>query len=460
MNIITINANSFLKGFSLSDYYNNGGFSPKSLGFEIDRGDYLGSLLPGRSLLDKSTNLSGNVVASVKYYKAGSGFVYYLITDSGKVFLTNNTDPINPTHTLLDTITGKTFSTRSSIYSYKNGIYISSDNDIYYDDSTFSIKDKTWWTTTKGKSALVTGVPHKIFEFDGKMYVTNGNKLVSWDGTTANESAFTLPTGWIITDVICDSENIYISATYQTNSQDYNSITKIYVWNSFTTITWQKEINIFTPPITAMVKANDSIYFFSGGNMYLLNGFYDSVVWLRKCSSPTFNQVIYYNGIIYFLEAYGLGAYNTRFKTFSHPILTSNNLYSINVALSDYFDLFSDSAKMYRCIYSTATTPTFYSNWEDLQNGKVRKIIICFNGALPTNSQYTLDLFDETNTSVYHRVISRTTDGAVNTVTLQNISHPSPINLAQLALTFNSATNLGIRFIKIFYEPSEIYASK
>jgi hypothetical protein len=71
-----------------------------------------------------------------------------------------------------------------------------------------------------------------------------------------------------------------------------------------------------------------------------------------------------------------------------------------------------------------------------------------------------LDIYDETGTSAYNKVISRAVHGAVSVVTLNNISHPNPINLMQLRLVFGNAANSGIRFIKIFYEPSEKYVSR
>jgi hypothetical protein len=461
MKIITIDAHELLKGMSLNDNFSNKGFSPNSLGFEVDRGTSTGVLLPGRSATDYTTGssgatLGGNVMSSTKYYKAGIGFVYYLVTDNGKIYQTIVSPPV---HTLKDTVGSTVF---DSCYVYKNNFYATSATNIYRDDTSFSVKDATWWTGTKGKTALTSGVPHKIFEFNGVMYVTNGNKLVSWDDTTANDAAFTLSAGWIITDVLIDNDTIYIAASYSTINSGFNPPTKIFVWNSFTTITWTKEIEFFCSPISAMVKANGSIYLFTGRGLYILNSYLGSFKPLRTLStSPNYNQVLYFNGNIYFATYQGVGCYNTQFDIYSVPIVyAAYSIASINIGYLDHIDIFNTNSNMYRYIYNTYSGNTFFTNKYDLQNGFIRKMIVCFNGQLPTNSSYTFSIFDESVSSVYSATISNASNGAVTVVPINNISFPKPINYAQLRIAYNNTANIGINFIKIFYEPSETYVSR
>src|ERR1035437_1277087 len=151
MNVITINQSDFLKGMSLTDFYNNGGFSPNSKGFEVDRSTNLGILMPGRGLTDYSVGssgdtLGGNVLCSVNYYLSGVGPVYFLGTSTGKLYQST----ISPVvHTLKDTVTSDSF---SSLYAYKNELFGLLGNNIYHDDLTWGVKDTTWWTVTKGKT--------------------------------------------------------------------------------------------------------------------------------------------------------------------------------------------------------------------------------------------------------------------------------------------------------------------
>jgi hypothetical protein len=466
MNIITINSNSFLSGTSLSDFYSNGGFSPNSVGFEVDRGSNLGVLLPGRSLTNYSTSgttLSGNVLTSIN---DGNNGVYYLATSTGNIYQ-SVLYPVS--HTLKDSTIG----TPSHSYIYKGFLFITTSTDIYYTDTGFTVKNKTWWTGTQGKTALTSGVPHKIIEFQGVMYITNGNKLASWDGSTSVNAALTLPTGWIITDAIVDNDTIYMAASFLSTNNDYAPKTKIFGWNTFTPATWQKEVDVFTGVITAMIKADVTgqrrsvILLFSGTGLYLLSEYYGTFTcnWIRNFNHlPNFNGVAIANGNVYFANnGHGIASYNTHFNTLTYPVYYASTIDAINIGYLDYIDIFTDAANMYRAdLNGSANTPnaTFYSNRYDLQNGKIRQIIIGFNAPLPTGSTYTLSIVDETGATAYSEVISNSNKGSVSVVVISNIAHAYPINIAQLKLAFNNSANVGINFIKIFFEPSEMYVNR
>lgn len=457
MNILTINQNNFLKGMSLSDYSADKGFSPLSRGFEVDRSSQLGLLLPGRSLTDYSTGLSGNIITSCKYNAASTTPLYCLVTDSSNIY---STTLISPTHTLKDTATGKTFSANSSAYFYKNGLYITSSTDIYYDDTTFTVKDKTWWTTTKGRTALTSGVPHKIFEFNGVMYILNGNVIASWDGTTATDAAFTLPTGWIITDAEIDNDVIYLTAVKRVIDYSYYTETKIFVWNGISAINWLREVAVFTPGISAIKKVDQGFVFWAGKDMYFFDGY--NYQWIRYVSqTPNFNQVAALNGNIYFSTYNGIASYNTRLKIFTHPVLCADTINAINVSYLDYIDIFStlvSTSKMYRCSVNNYSGSVFYSNRYFLGNVRVRKIVYAFNSALATNSSYAVNILDESDASVYSNTISKALDGAKTLVVRNNLN--VKLNTLQLKVSFDNAANSAIRFIQIFYEPSENYVGK
>lgn len=457
MQILTINQNNFLKGMSLSDYSGDKGFSPLSKGFEVDRSSQLGLLLPGRGLTDYSTSLSGNIMTVTKYNGTGTSPFYCLVTDSSKIFETTTS---TPAHTLKDTATGKTFSANSSAYFYKNGLYITSSTDIYYDDTTWTIKDKTWWTTTKSKSALTSGVPHKIFEFNGVMYILNGNVIASWNGTTATDAAFTLPVGWIITDVEIDNDLIYLTAVKRVIDFNYYTETKIFVWNAISTTTWIREVAVFTPAITAIKKADQGFVFWAGKDMYFFDGY--NYQWIRYVAqTPNFNQVVASNGNIYFVTLNGIASYNTRLKIYTHPILCADTIYAINDVYLDYIDIFATAVttpKMYRCSANNYSGSVFYSNWYDLGNSRITKIVYGFSTVLTTGASYAVNFLDESGSSVYTNTISYALDGAKTLITRNQLD--KKLSLFQLKVSFDNAANSPIRFIHIYYEPSENYVSK
>ncbi len=450
MKILKIDQSNFLKGMSLSDYSGDKGFSPLSKGFEVDRRSSLGLLTPARALTEYSTNLSGNIIAKTKYKTSGGSFSYYSISSTGKVFETIAT---TAAHTLKDTITGKTFTAGiSSALVFLNELFITSTDDIYRDDFTFGVKDKTWWTVTKNKTALTAGVPHKLFDFNGKMFILNGNKIASWDGTTAVDAALTLPTGWIITDAAIDNDKIYLTITKNVNDYAWFSETKIIVWNSFSTITWDREVNVFTPAISAIVKADQGFIFWASRDMYFFDGY--NYQWIRYVeSSPNFNQVETFGGNVYFVASNGVASYNTRLKIYTHPLYYANTILAIGICYLDYIDIFTDTAKMYRGTTNSYAGSTFISNWYDLTNSRIRKIVYGFSSVLATNSSYSINILDETTAPIYTNTISKSLDGAKTLVVRNNLN--IKLSLAQLQITFSNAANSPLRFIHIYYEPSE-----
>lgn len=458
MKSIVIDKSSFLKGTSITDYTSDKGFSPSSYGFEVDRtGSTLGLLSPGRSLADVSTGLSGTVVTKAKFRVAGGSMRYYLICADGKIYETNYSAP-NNNHTLKDTASGKTFDTNSHAIVYQDGLYITSTNDIYFDPFTFTTPDKVWWTSTKGKSALTVGVPHKMFEFGNTLYILNGNKIASWDGTTALDDAFALPTGYIITDAEVDNDVVYLTIVKNISDFSVYTETKIIVWNGIATNTWLREVNVFTPAISAIKKADQGFIFWAGGDVYFFDGY--NYQWLRQSSNPNFNKVVAFEGKIYFTDSFGISCYNIRLKIFSTPVYLANTVTvnTIDIIQLDHIDIFTTEPKMYRAASNSQSSVTFYSNRYIIPSAIIRKMIFIFSTPLATNSSYTVSVIDETGTAVKTDTISRVIDGAKSVVYRNNLS--IKLNLLQLSVLFGNSANSRIEAIIIFYDDSENYVGK
>ncbi len=472
MPILTLDQNSFLGGMSLSDFFANGGFSPNSIGFEVDRGSQLGLLLPGRDITSYTTaggvTLSGNVLTSCAN---SAGALYYLITSTGNVYKTL-TSPGLIAHTLEDTGLG----TPDHSIVYDNSVFVSLNGDIAMYSLDFTTKNKTWWTATMGQAALNLNVPHKFFIFQGVLYMTNGNTLISFDGTTANSGALVLPTGWVITDALVDGANIYFVASYllTTGSWDYNAQTKIFDWNSFDPNKWQAEIDIYTGPIRSMVKVDvvgqrRSVFMlFSTNAMYMVSEFYGTFTctWLRSLPSygPNYNQITINGGLIYFVTKNGIAKYNTHFNILTVPVAYNTaSITALNMGYLDYIDFFTSDGNFYRSSVNNslnAPAPNFYSNWVDFQNSRINKIVVAFGSALASGSQFTLKIYDERNQNIYSRVMSYANDGAKTEINITNVSPNLPVNLAQIRLSFDYVATPGIRFIKVFYTPSEMYVTR
>lgn len=451
MKTITIDQSSFLKGSSLNNNINDKGFSPLSYGFEIDRGSNLGLLLPGRSLTEYSTGLDGSVVTKAKY--KSTTLKYCLVCSNGKIY---ETDPLSPgTFTLKDTVSGVTFSGNSHAKIYKEGLFVTSETDIYYDDLTYAVKNKNWWTITQGRTALTSGVPHQQFEFGRKLFILNGNKIASWDGSTSKDAAFTLPTGWIITSAEVDNDIIYLTIVKSINDSSVFTETKILVWNGISQEDVLREIPVLTPAISVIKKADTGFVFWAGRGVYYFDG--ANYSWLRYSNPQSINSVVGYEGKIYYCDN-GVSCYNSFLKAFSTPIYTSVGIGAIDIAYIDFIDIFTSTSKMLRGQTNNAYSQTFYSNTYDITSAIIRKIELALSSPLATNSQYTIRLYDETGNVASTQTISKAVDGAKSVIFRNNLS--VKLNTLKLANTFDNAANTPIRYIKVYYDQSENYVGK
>jgi len=459
MNIITIDKSNFLKGASTIKYLDDGGFSPDSLGFEINNEIYLGLLLAGKSLTLKTSDLGTTVINSCFYTSSGL-FLYYFIDASGHIY---ESVVGSLATTLKATESIKEYNSMSDIISYNDNLFITSTTDIMMSNFTFTGSDpiKDWWTVTKSKTALTSGVPHLLFEFNGILYITNGNKLASWDGTTANNAVLTLPTGWAITAVEILNNRIYLAASqkYESGMENYNLSTKIFIWDGYSA-SWIDEKKIKVQPITAMIEMDGLIYFFASHSIYIFDG--SSYRKLRYLDIiMTRNKISVYNGKLYYaLTSSGeVGCYDSILKSFSTPIKHGKTVSVLKIGYLTYVDLITAEGKGYRCVDNKGTG-SFYSNpYTFAQPVYVRKIEILFSTALVTGATYDIKILNEKETAItaLTKTVSYAVDGAL---IKKEYQIDQQLDYFRIQIDFNHADNSPIRWIKIYCEPSEQDESK
>lgn len=456
---IIIDKKNFLRGMSSSDHVADAGFSPKSLGIEVGAlngtAPSYGLLLPGRTGAEYSTNLADTVVASCLYF-ASSVVNYFSVGDAGKLYRTNIT---NNAHTLLATESAKTYDANSDIIVYNGEIFITSTTDITKSNLAGSVVDNVWWTSTKSKTALTAGVPHILFNYQGNLYITDGNKIHLWDGSTATEAKLTLPTGWIITSAVIHRNEIYFGASFGTNNYAQKTPTNFFIWDGYSP-NWNREMVVYCNNIDAAVSAPDGLYFFSEGFLYKTDGY--SYVPMKYILSVSRNwkQVCVKDGVIYFKTYQGVGAYNPRLNSLYHPLYlaSQDNIRVINISFVSYIDIFVSSNKYYR--YDTnSDVKTFYSNLYDFAAPVfVRAVEVIFSEKMSANNEYKLYLYDEAGTAAFEQTISHTADGALIKFHKKNLS--VYLNYLQVALEFKHSSCKSIRAIKIYAEAAERNNSK
>ena len=468
--IISIGANEFIKGASISNYLSNGGFSPESLGFDVGRMDEkIGLLLPGQTLTEYSTNLADNIMASVPYFR-NNAFYYYSIGDKGNIYET--VASITVSHTVKHTETGhsKAYGNDSGIIIYYGELFISSETDIYKDDLTFTVNDYDWWTTVPLNSAgqnmpaLTSGVPHILFDFGDRLHITNGNLIARWDGTEAVNNALKLPNGWKITDVEINGTDIYITAVYGSQNSSYNLLSKIFVWDGKNTDAL-REVPFNTPGLNVIVKSETGFLLFAGKSIFFFDGY--NYTWIRNMTEGTTREkVVSYKGVIYFVDYGKVWAYNTRFKSFYcplNPALPANAVITcMNIGFNDQIDLFVDVAtaipgKFYRTT-TQASGMIFYSNWYEIINTSVEKMEIVFGPTfsepigygLKSGADYTVNIYNFKNEIVHTKNIVYNADYPVCAIDYQLTETLKSSPVFRFEIIFNSTTCSPIKLINIY----------
>ena len=239
MQTLTFDARNFLRGVSMSNELSDGGLSPNSKGINLfaspglllpSDSPYFYQGTPASNVVDykgviawssTQTNVAPGPARAVSANNANDGR-FYLVGDSGQVTQA-------ATDTVRDYIEKKT-----DIAYYKGDLYVTSTTNIAFCNYDFSVNDFTWWTGTKGRTALNSAYPHKMCQYGGTLYIIDGNYVHSWDGTTATYNALDLPTGFIATDITTYGNLIYISASlYDPDSSGVSVMRRIFTRDGY-----------------------------------------------------------------------------------------------------------------------------------------------------------------------------------------------------------------------------------
>ena len=450
MQVITIDSKNFLAGHSENKYINDGGFANDAYGFETNRGSQKGLLLPGRTPDQFSTNIADNIQAFCIYYY-GSAVKYASIGSAGKIYST--VPGPAPDHTLKYTDSGKTYNADSDIICFGDYLYITSTTDITKSNLTIDSVANNWWTNTLGKAALTAGVPHKIIEFQGKLYIIDGNKLHETNGVTGTFAKLTLPTGFILTDITVFNNKIVLVATMSSTGSTWNTATKMYIWDGYSS-SWNDEINLNEKVLTMKV-CNGTLYCFG---YYSLNYFTGSGIKKIKRieADPNWHQVAIKNSKIYFLSFYGIACYDPEFDSLTTPVVLSSSdvakIKALIIGYSDYIDYSFETNKFYNAKINSLGG-TFNSNLYTFPDSVyIRKVKIIYSTPLTSGCTNTITLTEESG-RYYQFTSSYAVDGAI----VKKVENPDfQCENFQLSIPFSVSTaNKPIREIKIYYEPAE-----
>lgn len=311
---------------------------------------------------------------------------------------------------------------------YKGSFYATREQDIIKIESNLVTIDFVWWHTTKGKTALSPNGPHPIEIVEDTMYIADIEKIHTWDGTTAVEAQFSLPTGYTITalKVHTDGRYLKVFATDTFNYWHTDKVTSKMFLLDTVSLEWTNSYDIDEQVEgainwggTCFCTYGDNFGYFDGSGLKLirkiaLSG--DSEVPLYSPMLSIFSGAIMFPSN-YFLNAYGdvsgkgsifFFPFTLVSSSFSHFILPISN----TLCLISY----SDQAGVYRLgQLDFSLSPEMDAQTTKIDLGGpvwVRKVTL-FMDQMPLNSYLSIYNRQDDGSAAEVGYITRSEDGAI-----------------------------------------------
>ena len=457
---ISLDASVWMRGASTSDYISDGGFSPNDKGMNLYATP--GVLRQGASGAGAAAQFqSKGIIAStltrspvnpgaalvLSADDVGAGYVYNLNSSAA----TGNTLRYGP-----DTarVYGTSF---SDICFYKGKTYYTSDTDIAEDG------DFDWWTTVRGHAALDSTKRHNLFVFGDTLYITDGNVLHSWDGTTSTLAVLDLPSDMGITAAVSHKGYIYLAATgWDDLSSALFGKGMIFIWDGVSA-SWISDFIV--DELVKVLFSFEGILYASKSNSFgFFNG--DAFVKIRTGGFGK-HQITTNEGRILIAQGNGILAYGNpvpgRQRFISFP-WTADSTSSVSGIVS-YFSQ-SVHASIGATAYliqidtpSDATVRHFLFNKIPLGDYSfIRKFIVVMQSAVGVGDDVDLTYIDGSQRTVTVGTVNNTDHPGLREITFDLGDEP-PTFIVQPRISINGGTN-GVVRLFIDYDYSESRTNK
>lgn len=186
-NQIEIKGQDFIQGMSTSSDTTDGGYSSETTNVSIT--NIVGCIAP--TYASGATTLSDNIICSADA-GANTAVTKFILGNNGHVYAKNASTGAIASY---GTYTGNCGNLYSDMVSYLGNVYFTTDRDICLisnSGATTGSITSTWWSSTKSETPLLVGKKHHLFVFNGIMFITDGNMIHSWDGTSIITSRLAL----------------------------------------------------------------------------------------------------------------------------------------------------------------------------------------------------------------------------------------------------------------------------
>jgi len=279
---IEIGPREFMRGMSTSQYTEDGFFSPNSFfGLNLSAvpgviwGQYPSTLIDsGVSERYIASCIDSTDIGKKKYLVTTLGNFYSYTGAAKSLEFTENTK----TYTY-----GKT-----DLVQYKGFLYCTSSVDITRATvgagGSLSAATPTWWTVTRGHSALNASFIHCMVVYEDNLWIADINGLHKWDGTTSSTFALQLTSDQAITALGIDpsSGKMLIATTQGPNfSNTSPKVNKILIWDGFSNKPLRSVI--VDDMVTCFYSMGGMVYIGYGKNLGYWNG--SGVSFLRRLAN-------------------------------------------------------------------------------------------------------------------------------------------------------------------------------
>lgn len=281
-NYIRIDASDFIKGMSTSTEISDGGFAPTSIVNPIITPGVLYG--PG-TITDKSTNVTGRFIASCEDFAASSADDRYFVDDEGAYYSWNGT---TITKEVTDANTTVYIDGRTDLAPYQGNFYATVTTDVTLWNGAATL-DNDWWTNTKSKTALSTGVPHPLLVFENILWIGDGQYLHNVNNTTANYNVLQLESNEVIQALGIDpgSGLMLISVSVGQNASTTQFKTnKVLIYDGYSNK--PRRSVIVDERISAFYSVGGVTYVTYGKNLGYWNG--SGITFLRKLSDVSYSN--------------------------------------------------------------------------------------------------------------------------------------------------------------------------
>lgn len=281
---IIIDSDELVQGMTTSSNLTDGGISPESEGINLVANP--GVVYPTSGATDTgNTGRSFPMLASCNDVGTSSSYDRIFIDSSGRLYgVLGSSGALQ--EIVVTSPTGTFVYGQTDLIYYSDGVYATENTNIAkytisYGGSPTAVQNVVWWTSTQGQGNL-TSNPHPMIVYNKVLFVADGNKLHTWDGTTATSAVLTMYPNEVITALDIDPGTgsmlvgiVTLNGGFGAGTSDFNSLRYaqafVGLYDGVNPTQFLRKIPV-DAPVTAFRSVGGGVYCVYGNKIGTWNG--------------------------------------------------------------------------------------------------------------------------------------------------------------------------------------------